>query len=73
MDMLIDFENLEGKTPLTARQREILDLYYAQGFTQSEIADVLGMTQSAVCDHVALAVKKLARSYTQMIGGAAGD
>jgi predicted transcriptional regulator len=37
---------------LTARQRDILRLYYFQGMTQVEIAETLSLTQSTVSRHL---------------------
>ena len=37
---------------LTPRQREVLDLYYLDGRTQVEVANILGISQPTVCQHL---------------------
>ena len=69
LNMLIDFEAIEVATPLTEKQREILEMYYRQGYTQKEIAEIKGLAQQVVCDHIGRAVVKLARSYADLMGG----
>ena len=45
---LIALLKLLIETQLTRRQREIVDLYFYQGKTQDEIAEVLGVAQQVV-------------------------
>lgn len=73
LNMLIDFEALEAKTPMTEKQRAVLDLYYRQGYTQNEIAEMKGLTQQAVCECLGRAVIKLARAYANQMGGDPAD
>ena len=46
---------------LTPRQNECLTLYYLRGRPQREIADLLGIHQTTVSQHVHYALKKLRR------------
>lgn len=47
---------------LTDKQREAYILYYDEGYTQAEIAEVMGVSQKAVGQHIMLANKKV-RKY----------
>lgn len=47
---------------LTDKQREAYVLYYDEGYTQAEIAEVMGVSQKAVGQHIMLANKKI-RKY----------
>jgi DNA-directed RNA polymerase specialized sigma24 family protein len=67
--LLIDFEALEKVTPLTAKQRYMLHLYYEQGYTKPEIAEIMGLTHQTVSEHTRAAVEKLAKTYCALIGG----
>ena len=44
---------------MTEKQREIFILYYKYGYTQMEIAEMLGIRQACVCDRLIGALKKL--------------
>jgi predicted DNA binding protein len=67
--LLIDFEALENATTLTRRQRELLDMYYREGCTQQELADMYEMSRQTVGEHIGRAVMKLSKSYADMFGG----
>lgn len=67
--LLIDFEALEKITVLTPRQRQMLSLYYEQGYTKAEIGEIMGLTHQTVSEHTQAAVEKLAKTYRGMIGG----
>lgn len=47
---------------LTDKQKEVMILYYDEGYTQAEIAEVMGVSQKAVGQHIMLANKKI-RKY----------
>jgi len=47
------------KSPLSDRTKEILRLYFKEGFTQQEIGDKFGITQQAVELQIKRAIKKL--------------
>ncbi len=47
---------------LTDKQREAYVLYYDEGYAQAEIAEVMGVSQKAVGQHIMLANKKI-RKY----------
>ena len=44
---------------LTPRQKECLELYYLQGFSQKRIAALLRIHQTTVSQHIGYALKKL--------------
>ena len=44
---------------LTDKQKEVMILYYREGYTQAEIAEVMGVSQKAVGQHIMLANKKI--------------
>ena len=71
MILLIDFEALERITPLTEKQRQLLHLYYADGYTQQELADMYGMSRQTIGEHIGRAVVKLSKTYADMVGGEA--
>jgi len=47
------------KAKLTPRQRECLTLYYLQGYDQWQVAQLLGIHQTTVSQHIRYALKKL--------------
>lgn len=49
----------EVRKKLTDKQREVIELYYDEGYTQTEIARMLGVSQKAVCDRLNLAVRRI--------------
>jgi len=53
--------NTAIKTELTNRQRKCLELYYFQGYTQTEIGAMLGITGATVCRHIKKAQKAIRR------------
>src|SRR5688572_30522627 len=59
---------LDNMEVLTARQREVVQLYYCENRAQREIAQILSMTQQSVNDTLARAKttvgKRLKRFYT---------
>ena len=58
--LLIDFEQSVKEAKLTERQRQIIDLVFEQELYQEEVAQVLGISQQAVSDHINALVKKIA-------------
>ena len=48
---------------MTDKQREVFILYYQQGYTQQEIADLLGISQKAVDYRLDGALKKVKRIF----------
>ena len=61
-DAVIDEENrFELLKRMTKKQREVFLLYYQQGYTQREIADILGITQQTVGGHLSDAVERMKR------------
>lgn len=58
-DLLIDIKRFIKECDLSDRQREILDLYYIQGYTQAETAERLEITQQGVSFHLTAIDKKL--------------
>ena len=47
---------------LTPRQKECLTLHYLKGYSQKRIADLLGIHQTTVSQHIHYALKKLRRA-----------
>ena len=47
-DEMLDLLRVLVETRLTARQREIVELYFTDGLTQAEIAAQLGIAQQVV-------------------------
>lgn len=58
--LLIDFERAMIRAGLTRRQRQVIDLVFEKGLTQTEAAAVLGITQQAVNDHILSAARRIA-------------
>ena len=56
-------EQAERCADLTEKQREAYELYFMDGFTQAQIADMLGTSQRAICDRLEAARKKIAEYY----------
>lgn len=52
LDLLIDIELLLKEAKLTERQKEVVDLYFFNQYTQEEVSKVLGISQQAVLDHI---------------------
>ena len=58
----VKMEKEEMLERLTDKQKEVYVLYYDEGYTQAEIAEVMGVSQKAVGQHIMLANKKI-RKY----------
>ena len=56
-------EEAERRAGLTDKQREAFDLYFEDGLTQAQIAELLGTSQRAICDRLEAAKKKIAEYY----------
>lgn len=52
LDLLIDIDLLLKEAKLTKRQKEVVDLYFFNQYTQEEVAEVLEISQQAVLDHI---------------------
>lgn len=50
---------------LTDKQKEVMVLYYREGYTQAEIAEMLGISTVAVKNRLDGAVQKFRRSFTE--------
>lgn len=44
---------------LTEKQKEVVDLYYREGYTQAEIAEIIGIRRETVLDRLEAALKKI--------------
>ena len=44
---------------LTDKQKEVMILYYREGYTQAEIAEMLGLGRRTVSDRIEAALKKI--------------
>ena len=58
--LLIDFEQSLEEAKLTARQKQIIELVFELDLRQEDVANVLGITQQAISDHVRTLVRKIA-------------
>jgi len=58
--LLIDFEQSLEEAKLTARQRLIIDMMFEQDMYQEEAANILGISQQAVSDHINALVRRVA-------------
>lgn len=64
IDELVDLEQAIELAELTDRQTEVLHLLYVEGLTQSETANLLGLSsQSTVSEHCYAAIRKIADIY----------
>lgn len=59
-NLLIDFHQSMAGASLTRRQREVLTLLFELDLKQETVAEVLGISQQGVSDHVNSAIKKIA-------------
>lgn len=62
-DVLIDLHTAIERAGLTKRQREVLDYIYFRQYNQTETARELGIKQTHVSRHLAVAESKIARVY----------
>ena len=46
---------------MTDKQREVFVLYYDRGYRQQEIAEMLGVSQPTICEHLENALKCVRR------------
>lgn len=58
-DMLLDFEFAMRKA-LTARQYEVIQLSYQKDNIQQVVAEIMGVSQQTVQEHIRKAIKNLA-------------
>ena len=58
--LLIDFEQSLEEAKLTARQMQIIGLVFELDLYQEEAANILGITQQAISDHVSALVRRIA-------------
>ena len=58
--LLIDFEQSLEEAKLTARQKKIIELVFELDLYQEEAANILGITQQAISDHVSALVSRIA-------------
>ena len=52
---------------LTARQREVVVMYFWDNMTQQEIAEELGITQQAVSLYIDYSLKKLRKTIKKLL------
>jgi RNA polymerase sigma factor (sigma-70 family) len=62
-DLLIDLHTAIERAGLTERQREVLDYVYFRQYNQTETARELGIKQTHVSRHLAVAESKIARVF----------
>ena len=54
---------------LTEREQTVLGLYYFEGMTLAQVGDVLGVTESRICQIHTKAVMSLRAKLAERIGG----
>ena len=52
LELLIDMDLLLKEAKLTERQKEVVELYFFNQYTQEEVSELLGVSQQAVLDHI---------------------
>lgn len=52
---------LDYRGKLKGRQKQVVDMYYNDGLTQSEIAKRLGIAQKNVCEYMKRALRKIGK------------
>lgn len=52
LDLLIDIDLMLKEANLTARQKQVVELYFFNQYTQEEVSEVLHISQQAVLDHI---------------------
>lgn len=52
---------LDFRDRLSGRQRQVVDMYFNEGLTQSEIAKRLGIAQKNVCEYMKRAFRKIGK------------
>ena len=60
-------EKAERCADLSKKQREVYQLYYVDGFTQAEIAEMLDISQQAVSDRIESIRKKIEEYYAKTL------
>ena len=48
---------------MTDKQREVFVMYFQEGYTQQEIADIIGATQQAVMDRLNRALDRAKNKF----------
>ena len=62
-DTLIDFERAVQMAKLTARQAEAISLVYDAGMTQKQAAEIMGVGQDVVSEHIRKATEEIDEVY----------
>lgn len=55
--------NREMLAAMTEKQREVFILYYREGYTQQQIADMLGITKQSVGERLSTAVSRVKKFF----------
>lgn len=67
LEVLIREErNREMLDALTDKQREVFILYYKEGYTQQQIADMLGITKQSVGERLSTAVSRVKKFFEKI-------
>lgn len=59
VEMLIDIDLMLKEAKLTDRQLEVVQYHYFEQMTQEETAEMMGITQQTVLDHIGAIKKKV--------------
>jgi len=51
-ELLLDVDRLTKECKFSKRQKEIIKLYYLNGYNQTEVARLLNISQQGVCFHL---------------------
>jgi DNA-directed RNA polymerase specialized sigma24 family protein len=65
VELLLDFNLAFEEANLTDKQRTAIELVLKQGYTEKEVADVEGVSQSAIAQRIKKGTQRIANVYTQ--------
>lgn len=65
-DILLDLDRFVSYCEFTNRQANIIDLYYHKGFTQTEVAEALNITQQGISFHLNNIDRKIEKSIKKL-------
>lgn len=63
IDLIIDFSIAVSLAKISDKQRTALELVLVQGFTEEEVAGILGVSQSAINQRIKTGTEKIAKVY----------
>jgi predicted DNA-binding protein YlxM (UPF0122 family) len=66
-DILLDLDKFINECGFSGRQTGILDLYYLKGYTQTEVANALNITQQGVSFQLSNIDKKIEDNISRQL------